>query len=1402
MALSNDLISQFVKITKDKQDAKKETVVYGTIHKDVNGNENCVNIDGSNISTPVSKTVVANEGDRVTVMIKNHTATVTGNLSNPSARVIDTVTIENLNASNARIDTLDTANVNVQNTLTAHEAKIQTLEATDVEITGRLSANEADIKHLKALDIDTEKLNAAYAFVEDLEASHADVDYLVSTVADIDTLIFGSAEGDIIQTSFSNAVIAQLGDAQIKSAMIESVSANKITAGDIITNNVRVKSEDGSLIISDETLQISDKSRVRVQIGKDAANDYSINIWDQNGNLMFSRGGITDAAIKEAIIRNDMVSDTANIHASKLDVDSLFEEINDSSNTIKSSKVYLDDKKQTLDVAFKSLTTDITNQGKTITSQGTAISTIQGQISSKVWQQDIDTATDEMSTQYSTLEQKIDGISSKVASNTTAINKKANSTTVTTIANSVTSLEQDLNGFKTTVSETYATQIALDSTEEKIDNAKLGNLVRNGYGEYLDNTNFTNATFTRGDAPEGCYGYFTNGMTEYIPFNPNKIYNYEYFCRLHEGVSSGSSYFCIIPYDVDGNEIGSQHVLNYNENLFYLKEDLKDGDTVAYFENLIKWNTNTTQSYQRSFLIFNYVDSTGYVYPDGVYSRNTWLSVYSDDSSVDKTNHTISLTTAWSGGTIPAGTCIGQTASGSTYCYYGQNGTISNTDWNRWTGKIYAGSTGGDIDKKSRRLTPAKTIRISIQYTRFIADYTGIYLAEETIDTSARERLSSAESSIVQLSNSITSTVSEISSLDTRVSSTESSITQLSNSISANITETTSLGTRMTTVEQTAEDLSVKLDDLTIGGRNLLLNSSFSEDLTEWAVSGDVVITEKYGKKCAHISQTALTENKFVRQSILSKLEPNTTYKISGWILTENVVKGTTNYMCQFYTSGSYDKDGTSTWFSIGTLSFPINVGEWTRVETTLVTDTVKFPSATSLNMFVYSRDMIGDVYFADLKLEKGDKATDWTPAPEDIDSDISDIRDSADEAAKTATNYLNFSSNGLIVGDMTASTLGKNVLIDSDSVDIRNGTTTLASFGASTIYLGKNNDKSVINLCNGSATMTAVDDTDFRIYSDKRLVMSAYQSMLLDCRRDATHMTRIAIQSSDPDQSSVVGGVQFTIYQDDIQNTVQMLGNDIILKVTDGTDTSRITLQENAIKLYSSGKLYLNSESTLQIGESSSYSYSVVLGNTYNKAKSIGCYWNDGESHDLITHAANGQNSFFGPSDISITDSSSLTSTTNIRGKYIRLYNHSGGGVYLGSSGSTAVTSDRNLKKDILDIDNKYLDFFDRLRPITYKYNCPENKGHRDHVGFVAQEIEEALTASGLTTEQFAGLVIERDVTLNPNYNSSLSDEENAANETHYDTLYSLRYEEFISLLVKKVQSLQEQIDQLRADK
>lgn len=84
MGLSNDLISQFVKATNDNTETKSESTVYGTIVE--YAGEKYVKFDGSDLLTPITSTTNIDDGERVTVTIKNHTATVTGNISSPSAR--------------------------------------------------------------------------------------------------------------------------------------------------------------------------------------------------------------------------------------------------------------------------------------------------------------------------------------------------------------------------------------------------------------------------------------------------------------------------------------------------------------------------------------------------------------------------------------------------------------------------------------------------------------------------------------------------------------------------------------------------------------------------------------------------------------------------------------------------------------------------------------------------------------------------------------------------------------------------------------------------------------------------------------------------------------------------------------------------------------------------------------------------------------------------------------------------------------------------------------------------------------------------------------------------------------------------------------------------------------------
>ena len=89
--------------------------------------------------------------------------------------------------------------------------------------------------------------------------------------------------------------------------------------------------------------------------------------------------------------------------------------------------------------------------------------------------------------------------------------------------------------------------------------------------------------------------------------------------------------------------------------------------------------------------------------------------------------------------------------------------------------------------------------------------------------------------------------------------------------------------------------------------------------------------------------------------------------------------------------------------------------------------------------------------------------------------------QDVAEEASKVATNYMNFDeTDGLVVGNMTADTLGNNVRIDNDSVDIRSGSNVLATFGANAISLGRAAVNAVIELCGGVGKIIAKKDTDF----------------------------------------------------------------------------------------------------------------------------------------------------------------------------------------------------------------------------------------------------------------------------------------------------------------------------------
>lgn len=106
--------------------------------------------------------------------------------------------------------------------------------------------------------------------------------------------------------------------------------------------------------------------------------------------------------------------------------------------------------------------------------------------------------------------------------------------------------------------------------------------------------------------------------------------------------------------------------------------------------------------------------------------------------------------------------------------------------------------------------------------------------------------------------------------------------------------------------------------------------------------------------------------------------------------------------------------------------------------------------------------------------------------------------------------------------------------------------------------------------------------------------------------------------------------------------------------------------------------------------------------------------------------------------------------------------------------SGTAISTSDRRKKKSIKALAKKYIDFFMKLRPVTYLMK--DGESGRTHAGFIAQEVEEAMHEAGIENKDFAGLVIQE------------------------DGFYGLRYEEFIALQTQVIQNQQKQIDDLTA--
>ena len=257
MALSNDLISQFVKLTNDGQNRSGESTVYGTAEVITDSNGNVVStrviLDGSTVKTPVETTSEVKNGERVTVLIKDHTAVITGNVSSPSARSVDEIHrvttdelsvvdgfIQNLRAlfasfNKLEVDELEAVNAKIES-IYAKFAEVENLTVEDLKaVYAEIDSLRVNVGNFGKLSAD--ELEAVDAEIQNLKVYTGKFTYLSTNVfdairANIRELYAKKLTADQADIKYANIDFANIGEAAVRKLFADSGLIKDLVVGD------------------------------------------------------------------------------------------------------------------------------------------------------------------------------------------------------------------------------------------------------------------------------------------------------------------------------------------------------------------------------------------------------------------------------------------------------------------------------------------------------------------------------------------------------------------------------------------------------------------------------------------------------------------------------------------------------------------------------------------------------------------------------------------------------------------------------------------------------------------------------------------------------------------------------------------------------------------------------------------------------------------------------------------------------------------------------------------------------------------------------------------------------------------------------------------------------------------
>ena len=292
-----------------------------------------------------------------------------------------------------------------------------------------------------------------------------------------------------------------------------------------------------------------------------------------------------------------------------------------------------------------------------------------------------------------------------------------------------------------------------------------------------------------------------------------------------------------------------------------------------------------------------------------------------------------------------------------------------------------------------------------------------------------------ADSALTVKANEIASSVSSTYATKNELANTNSSVATAQNTADS--------------AKTTAENAQSSIDNLEVGGRNLIKNSDFSDGTSKWKLEGGLTSSKGSDNDFSIYREFVHTES-YPSQRMYPDINTNFTNSIG------------TDYVLSFYAKSNEAvtlRVGVQAIYDVSDFALSASWEKYTKIYTA--------SNSGSLSFFLLSA---GTYQLANVKLERGNKATDWTPAPEDSEEAINSATQAAQDAqesANNAQNTANQAQSGVDALESRVTTAETNIIQNTEAIGLRATKTEVQEYLSG--YSTKEETESAINLASAS---------------------------------------------------------------------------------------------------------------------------------------------------------------------------------------------------------------------------------------------------------------------------------------------------------------------------------------------